>query len=325
MRRIGILTSGGDAPGMNAAIRGIVRCLNHENFEIFGILYGYDGILNQDFFKLNLRTVSETINHGGTILYTARSKKFMEPGGVKKAAEICKKCGLESIVTIGGDGTFKGALELSHQGIQCIGIPATIDNDLSCTDYSIGFDTAMNTATEMIDKIRDTSQAHSRCNVVEVMGRHCGNIALQTGIAVGATAILIPEIPYDIEKDVIRRIEYTKSIGKKHFIVIVTEELVDSKELSSEIQRRTGIDSRNTVLGHVQRGGNPSLRDRVTASLMGVRAAEILKSGINGNCRKNKVIVERDGKITDIDIEDIKKKRKKFDIELYKTALKLSI
>ena len=268
IKTIGVLTSGGDAPGMNAAVRAVVRTALSKGIKVIGIQRGYNGLLNGEVREMNLRSVSEIIHRGGTILYTARCLEFVTAEGQKKGAEKCKELGIDAMVVVGGDGSFKGARALANLGIPCIGIPGTIDNDIACSEYTIGYDTAMNTAVEMIDKLRDTTQSHDRCSVVEVMGRNAGYIALNVGIATGALAILIPERPYDLDHDIISRMNQTQKTGKKHFIVIVAEGVGHAQELANEIQARTGIDSRATVLGHVQRGGSPTLRDRVTASQM---------------------------------------------------------
>ena len=279
-KAIAVLTSGGDAPGMNAAVRAVVRTGIAKGMKVYGVRRGYNGLLTGDVTELNLRSVSDIIHRGGTVLYTARSAEYNTPAGVKKAADYCRELGVSGVVVIGGDGSFRGARDLTNEGIPCVGIPGTIDNDVACSEYTIGFDTAMNTAMEMVDKIRDTAQSHDRCSVVEVMGRRCGDIALQTGVAVGATAILVPEVEYDLERDVIARILNNKSTGKKHFIIVVAEGVGKVGEIATYIQTRTGIESRATILGHVQRGGSPTLRDRVVASEMGHKAVDLLEQGI---------------------------------------------
>lgn len=320
IKTIAILTSGGDAPGMNAAIRAIVRSALSNGIRVLGVRRGYNGLINEDVFDMNLRTVSDIIHRGGTILYTARSPEFQTPEGLKKAVKVCRDQKIDCVVVIGGDGSFKGANELAKAGIPCMGIPGTIDNDIACSDYTIGFDTAMNTAMEMVDKIRDTAQSHDRCSVVEVMGRRCGDIALHTGIAVGAAAILIPEVEYNFEKDVIARIKFTQKIGKKHFIVIIAEGLKKVSDVTEGIQNIMGIESRATILGHVQRGGSPSLRDRVVASEMGCYLVDLLIKGI-----KNRVIIIKRNEINDIDIEEAINMKKEFNKSLYEKALKISI
>lgn len=319
-KAIAILTSGGDAPGMNAAVRAVARTALSQGMRVIGVHRGYNGLLNGDVFEMNLRSVSDIIHRGGTILYTARSEEYNTPEGVQKAAQSCRDLGVSGVVVIGGDGSFRGARDLTGQGIPCIGIPGTIDNDIACSEYTIGFDTAMNTAMEMVDRIRDTAQSHDRCSVVEVMGRRCGDIALQTGIAVGATSILVPEIPYDIDKDVIERMKFTQSSGKKHFIVVVAEGVGGVEKIAKYIEEKTGIESRATILGHVQRGGSPTLRDRVVASEMGNRAVELLSKGIG-----NRVVAMNNGRIVDFDITEALNMKRTFDTDLYKIALDISI
>ena len=297
IKTIGVLTSGGDAPGMNAAIRAVVRAALFKGYKVKGVRHGYNGLLTGDIVDMNLRSVSEIIHRGGTILYTARCLEFKTLEGQQKAAQACREAGIDALVVIGGDGSFRGAKDMAAQGIPCIGIPGTIDNDIACSDYTIGYDTAMNTAVEMIDKLRDTTQSHDRCSVVEVMGRNAGYIALNTGIAVGALVTLIPEVPFDLDRDVISKMKETQKTGKKHFIIVVAEGAGKASDIANEIQARTGIDSRATVLGHVQRGGSPTLRDRVTASRMGYHAIELINKGIF-----NRVVATRAESIVDYDI-----------------------
>lgn len=320
IKTIGVLTSGGDAPGMNAAVRAVVRTAISKGFKVMGVRHGYNGLINGDIFEMNLRSVSEIIHRGGTVLYTARCLEFKTKEGQQKGAERCKEFGIDAMVVIGGDGSFCGARALSALGIPCIGIPGTIDNDIACSEYTIGYDTAMNTAVEMIDKLRDTTQSHDRCSVVEVMGRNAGYIALNTGIAVGALAILIPERPYDLERDIISRMNFTQKTGKRHFIVIVAEGVGRAQELANEIQARTGVDSRATVLGHVQRGGSPSLRDRVTASAMGFQAVSLLEKGIY-----NRVVAVSADKIVDYDIDVALSMQKTIDTNMIDVAATISI
>lgn len=320
IKNIAVLTSGGDAPGMNAAVRAVTRCAISNNINVWGVIRGYIGLRNGDKIEMNLRSVSDIIHRGGTVLYSSRDPIFQTEEGLNQAVNFCKSSKIDAVITIGGDGTLRGAQTLASKGINCIFIPATIDNDVGCSEYSIGFDTAMNTATEMVDKIRDTAQSHEKCSVVEVMGRHCGDIALHTGIAVGATAIIVPEINFDVEKDVIERIKYTQSMGKRHFIVIISEHCIDSKELADKISNETGIQARCTILGHVQRGGSPSLRDRVMASVMGCRAVECLLQG-----QKNRAVVSRCDSIIDFDINDAVSQDKEFNFALYENALNISI
>ncbi|MBE6823997.1 MAG: 6-phosphofructokinase [Ruminococcaceae bacterium] len=319
-KTIAVLTSGGDAPGMNAAVRSVVRAAKYRGMNVIGVYRGYNGLLNKDVKELDLRSVSDTINRGGTVLYTARSEEFKTPEGIEKAAANCRELGIDGLVVIGGDGSFRGARKLSLAGIPCVGIPGTIDNDISCSEYTVGFDTAMNTAMEMVDKIRDTAQSHDRCSVVEVMGRRCGDIALQTGIACGATSILVPEIECDIERDVISKIYEQKSTGKKHFIIVVAEGVGGVEDLAKYIEKRTGIETRATILGHVQRGGSPTLRDRVIATAMGADAVRLLEKGIG-----NRVIALKDGRTIDYDILEALDMVREFDNDLYQTAMEVSI
>lgn len=319
-KSIAVLTSGGDAPGMNAAVRAVVRAGINKGMRVYGVYRGYNGLLNGDVQEMNLRSVSDIIGFGGTMLYTARSEEFATPAGIKKAADFCRSIDVSGVVVIGGDGSFKGARALTNAGINCIGIPGTIDNDIACSEYTVGFDTAMNTALQMVDRIRDTAQSHDRCSIVEVMGRRCGDIALQTGIATGATAILVPEIPYNIERDVIQRIVNTQKTGKKHFIIVVAEGVGKVAELANYIENRLGIETRATILGHVQRGGSPTLRDRVVASEMGFRAVELLEKNLG-----NRVVAMKDGKIVDLDINEALDMQRVFDEDLYKIAMTISI
>ena len=319
-KAIAVLTSGGDAPGMNAAFRAVVRSGINMGMKVYGVYRGFNGLLNQDVAEMNLRSVSEIIGYGGTKLYTARSEEFKTLEAQQRAAEFCRSLGICGVVVIGGDGSFRGARALTNAGINCIGVPGTIDNDIACSEYTVGFDTAMNTALQMVDRIRDTAQSHDRCSIVEVMGRRCGDIALQTGIATGATAILVPEVKYNIERDVITRIINTQKTGKKHFIVVVAEGVGGVRDLAKYIEQRLDIEARATILGHVQRGGSPTLRDRVVASQMGYKAVELLKNNIG-----NRVVVMRGGKITDLDINEALDMKRVFDTELYKIAMTISI
>ena len=320
IKTIGVLTSGGDAPGMNAAVRAVVRTAIGHGIRVIGIQRGYNGLLNGETYEMNLRSVSEIIHRGGTILYTARCLEFKTEEGQRKGAEMCQKLGIDALVVIGGDGSFRGAKAIANLGVPCIGIPGTIDNDIACSEYTIGYDTAMNTAVEMVDKLRDTTQSHDRCSVVEVMGRNAGYIALNVGIATGALAILIPERPYDLERDILDRMNFTQKTGKKHFIVIVAEGAGHAQDLANEIQARTGIDSRATVLGHVQRGGSPTLRDRVTASRMGYQAVTLLEKGIF-----NRVVAVSADKIVDFDINVALSMHKSIETTLLDVAETISI
>lgn len=319
-KSIAVLTSGGDAPGMNATVRAVVRAGINKGMKVYGVYRGYNGLLHGDVEEMNLRSVSDIIGNGGTMLYTARSEEFKKLENQQKAADFCRSIGVSGVVVIGGDGSFMGARALTNAGINCIGVPGTIDNDIACSEYTVGFDTAMNTAIQMVDRIRDTAQSHDRCSIVEVMGRRCGDIALQTGIATGATAILVPEISHNIEKDVIERIVKTQKTGKKHFIVVVAEGVGKVNELANYVENRLGIETRATILGHVQRGGSPTLRDRVVASQMGFRAVELLEQNIG-----NRVVVMRDNKIIDLDINEALDMPRVFDEELYKIAMTISI
>ena len=320
IKTIGVLTSGGDAPGMNAAVRAVVRTALSRGMRVMGIERGYNGLLSGEVYEMNLRSVSEIIHRGGTVLYTARCLEFKTLEGQQKAADQCREMGIDALVVIGGDGSCRGAKDLAKLGVPCIGIPGTIDNDIACSEYTIGYDTAMNTAVEMVDKLRDTTQSHDRCSVVEVMGRNAGYIALNVGIATGALAILIPERPYDLERDIMERMAFTQKTGKKHFIVIVAEGVGHAQELANEIQSRTGIDSRATVLGHVQRGGSPTLRDRVPASTMGFHAIDLLEKGI-----VNRVVAVSADKIVDYDINVALSMHKTIDTMLLDVANTISI
>ena len=253
MKSIAVLTSGGDAPGMNPAVRAVVRTACQRGIKVYGVDRGYTGLIKGDIHEMNLRSVSDIITRGGTILYSARCPEFKTEEGLQKAVATCKKFGIDGMVIIGGDGSFRGARDLSLRGIPCIGLPGTIDNDISCTDYTIGYDTCLNTIVQMVDRIRDTSESHDRCTVVEVMGRGAGYLALEAGIAVGATSIIVPEVEYDIERDVIARIREFQKTGKKHFIVIVAEGVGGTAEIAKKIEAETGVESRATILGHVQR------------------------------------------------------------------------
>lgn len=320
MKKIGVLTSGGDAPGMNAAVRAVVRTGCENGMQVMGIERGYTGLINGEMYEMNLRTVSDIIHRGGTILYSARCPEFKTQAGIDKAAEACRRNGIDGLVVIGGDGSFRGARDLSLSGIPCVGIPGTIDNDIACSDYTIGYDTAMNTIMEMVDRIRDTTESHDRCSVVEVMGRSAGYLALNAGIAVGATTILIPEVPFDIERDVIERMRRTQKTGKKHFIIIVAEGIGGVEALAREIEEKTGVESRATILGHVQRGGSPTVRDRVAASEMGNYAVKLLQKGIG-----NRVVAMQKEKVVDFDIYEALNMKKSIDLNLYKVAHEISI
>lgn len=320
MKSIAVLTSGGDAPGMNPAVRAVVRTACQRGIKVYGVDRGYTGLINGDIHEMNLRSVSDIITRGGTILYSARCPEFKTEEGLQKAVATCKKFGIDGMVIIGGDGSFRGARDLSLRGIPCIGLPGTIDNDISCTDYTIGYDTCLNTIVQMVDRIRDTSESHDRCTVVEVMGCGAGYLALEAGIAVGATSIIVPEVEYDIERDVIARIREFQKTGKKHFIVIVAEGVGGTAEIAKKIEAETGVESRATILGHVQRGGSPTARDRIMASQMGSRAVDLLTQGIG-----NRVVGIRDNKIVDFDIFEALKMTKTIDMKDYELAHEISI
>ncbi len=325
MKTIGVLTSGGDAPGMNAAVRAVVRSGIQMGMNVLGIMRGYNGLISGDMVEMELRSVSDIIHRGGTILYTARCARFREQAGLEEAKQTCIEKGLDGIVVIGGDGSFRGARDLSLLGVPCVGLPGTIDNDIAASDYTIGYDTAMNTAMQMVDRLRDTTQSHDRCSVVEVMGRRAGYIALNTGIACGATAILVPEVPFDFKRDIYDRMLKTQKTGKQHFIIVVAEGVFLDGDLTLEgmikkIQTETQIETRGTVLGHVQRGGSPTVEDRVNASLMGNYAVELLSRGVG-----NRVVVMKDSKIVDFDIYEALQMTKSIDRHVLEVAHQISI
>ena len=299
VKRIGVLTSGGDAPGMNPCVRSVVRSAIYHGIECYGIRRGYNGLISGDIIRLDEKNIGHIINRGGTILYTARSKEFMTEEGQRKAVSTCKFLGLDGIVAIGGDGTFRGAQALSRHGINVVCIPATIDNDISCTNYCIGFDTAANTAIECIDKLRDTMQSHERCSVVEVMGRNAGFLAMYVGLAIGATAVLVPEKPVDFDNDVIEKIRQARFNGFTHYMIVVAEGAGSASEIAAKIKDAIDLDPRVTVLGHIQRGGNPTGRDRVNATKMGYLAVQLLKEG-----KTNRIVGTNDGSFVDVDIEE---------------------
>lgn len=319
MKRIGVLTSGGDAPGMNAAIRAVTRTALYKGMEVVGIRRGYNGLLNRDVIEMNERSVSSIIQRGGTLLFTARCIEFKEEAGVLKGVAACHEMGIEGLVVIGGDGSYRGAGDLSRHGIPCIGLPGTIDNDISSTDFTIGYDTAMNTVMELVDKLRDTSHSHDRCSVVEVMGRGAGYIAVNTAVACGAVEVLCPEKPYDLD-EIIAKMQASRKLGKQNFIIIVAEGIGGSEEIAKTIERETGIESRATILGHVQRGGAPTVRDRVLASQMGKYAVDLLEQGIG-----NRVVGVRGNQLVDYDIQEALKMTKPFDDDLYELSNIISI
>lgn len=299
MKKIGVLTSGGDAPGMNAAIRAVVRTGAYYGIKVMGIKQGYVGLMTDNMEEMTARSVSETLQRGGTILQTARCLEFKTPEGREIAYANARKEGLDGIIVIGGDGSFRGAMELCKAGFPTIAMPGTIDNDISCSDYTVGYDTCLNTVMEAVDKIRDTSTSHNRCSLIEVMGRRAGYIALEAGIACGAEVILVPEKEWSFDEDVLRPVLESKARGKKHSIIIVAEGIGGVMEMAKVIEEKTGIETRATILGHVQRGGSPSVRDRVIASEMGAKCVELLLEG-----KENRIVRMKDNKVCDIDIAE---------------------
>lgn len=320
IKTIGVLTSGGDAPGMNAAIRAVVRAGCELGMKVYGINRGYNGLMENDMYEMNLRSVSDIINRGGTVLYSARSPRFKTEEGMQAAIRSCRERGIEGLVVIGGDGSFRGARDLSLRGVPCVALPGTIDNDIGCCDNTIGYDTALCTIMQMVDRIRDTTESHDRCAVVEVMGRGAGYLALASGIACGATSILIPEVPYDFDRDVIERMKRTQKSGKVHFVIIVSEAIGGVEEMAKKIQAETGVDTRATVLGHVQRGGSPTANDRILASRMGYHAVQLLKEGVG-----NRVVATQKDDIIDFDIFEALNMKKSIDLDMYKMAMDISI
>jgi len=334
MNVIGVLTSGGDSQGMNAIVRSVVRTALSKGMKVMGIHNGYKGLIDGEVEELTATSVSDIIAKGGTFLRTARCLEFKEEAGILKAVESCKKFGIEGIVAIGGDGSFRGARDLCLHGIKCVGIPGTIDNDIACSEYTIGFDTCLNICIDCIDKLKDTAASHSRCSVVELMGRNAGWVALEAGIMAGATAILVPEVEFNLEKDVIARIEAAKALGKNSFIVVVSEGIFANEKsnknyeyvvsrgianadaLAKAIEEATKVTSRGTVLGHIQRGGTPTAKDRGVASEMGYYAVTKLLA----NDIYNRVVIMKDGKVTDIDILEGLNMKKPFDFARYEMA-----
>ena len=299
IRRIGVLTSGGDAPGMNALIRSVVRSASANDISVLGIRRGYSGLINGDIIEMGARSVDGIIRKGGTMLYTARCKEMMTEEGLQKAADTCKYLGIDGLICCGGDGTFRGAQALSRKGVPCIGVPGTIDNDIVCTDYTIGFDTAANTAVECMDKLRDTMQSHERCSVVEVMGHRAGYLALYVGVAIGATAVLVPERPYDFEKHVAEKIRRARISGKTNFMIVVAEGAASGMAVGEQIKKELGLDPRVTILGHIQRGGSPTAKDRVTATRMGYEAVQLLAEG-----KTNRIVCAKGDRISNVDIDE---------------------
>ena len=319
IKTIGVLTSGGDAPGMNAAIRAVVRKALSRGLKVKGIYKGYNGLLNEEIKDMTARDVSDIISRGGTVLYTARCAEFRTPEGQARGAEVCKKHGIDGLVVIGGDGSFAGAQKLAALGINTIGIPGTIDLDIACTEYTIGFDTAVNTAMEAIDKLRDTSESHERCSIVEVMGRTAGHIALWTGIASGAEYILTTEEYHGDILRIINKIQDRRRIGKKNHIIVNAEGIGNSAEMAKVIEIATGVETRATVLGHIQRGGNPTCKDRVFASAMGAKAVELLCEG-----KSNRVVGYKEGEFVDFDIQEALAMDKGLDPFLWHITKKLT-
>lgn len=320
IKTIGVLTSGGDAPGMNAAIRAVVRRAIEKGLKVKGVLKGYNGLLNEEIIDMTARNVSDTISKGGTVLYTARCAEFRTLEGQQKGAEVCRKHGIDGLVVIGGDGSFQGAQKLAAQGINTVGVPGTIDLDIACTEYTIGFDTAVNTAMEAIDKVRDTSTSHERCSIIEVMGRNAGYIALWCGIANGAEDILLPEkYDYD-EQKIINNIIHNRKRGKKHHIIINAEGIGHSTSMARRIEAATGMETRATILGHMQRGGSPTCKDRVYASMMGAYAVDMLAEG-----KSNRVVGYRDGEYVDFDIDEALAMQKDIDKYQYEVSKALSV
>lgn len=299
IKTIGVLTSGGDAPGMNPAIRAVVRTGIYYGLKVVGIKRGYNGLLKGDMEEMKSRDVSNILQRGGTILQTARCLEFKEKENIEKSVEIAKAFGIDGLVVIGGDGSFRGARELCEAGLPTIAMPGTIDNDIDCSEYTIGYDTCLNTVKDAVDKIKDTTESHERCSVVEVMGRAAGYIAVHAGIACGANVILVPEVEWSFEHDVLRPILEGKARGNRNSIVLVAEGVGGVIEMAKEIEKTTGIETRATILGHVQRGGSPSARDRVVASEMGCLAVELLLQG-----KQNRIVCMRDHVITDVDINE---------------------
>lgn len=312
MKTIGILTSGGDAPGMNAAIRSAVRTACHEGMEIIGIHRGYQGLLNEDVVPLDSNQVSCIVKEGGTLLYTARCQEMFTEEGIQKAVEKAHKIGLEGLLVIGGDGSFAAAEKLCAAGLPTVGIPGTIDNDIKCTDYTIGFDTACNVAVEAIDRLRDTARSHEKCSIIEVMGRNAGFLALDVGLAVGAADVLVPEAKFHVEKDVCDNILERKKQGKTHHIIVVSEGCkINLQNMAETIMERTGVDSRITILGHIQRGGAPTMLDRVYAARMGNYAVRLLKNGV-----ANRIVAIQRNEVVDFDIKEALAMKKNIDFEL---------
>lgn len=314
---IGVLTSGGDAPGMNAAVRAVTRTCLNKGIEVYGVRLGFQGLFNGDFVKFDRTSTRNKINLGGTFLKSARFPEFKDPEVRKQAIEQMKKVGMEALVVIGGDGSYNGALKLTEMGVNCIGLPGTIDNDIPCTDHTIGFDTALNTIVDALDRLRDTSSSHQRCTILEVMGRYCGDLAIHAGIAAGAEIIITSESGFD-KAEVIERLSQAKHSDKTHAIVVIAEHITDVNELAKEVEEATGFETRANVLGHMQRGGRPSAVDRVLASRMGIYAVELLVEGKGGLC-----VSEVNGKITGLDITEVLSQKRVAEHGIYEDAMKL--
>lgn len=338
MRTIGILTSGGDSQGMNAAIRAVTRTALDSGFRVMGIRKGYQGLITGDIVELTATSVSNIINRGGTVLQSARCIEFKEEAGVLKAVETCKNFGIDGIVVIGGDGSFRGARDLTLHGVPCVAIPGTIDNDIVCSEDTIGFDTALNICIDLVDYLRDTSASHNRCSVVQIMGRNAGWVTLEAAIATGATVTIVPEVEFDFQKDVVDKIKQGRALGKEYFIVMLSEGIFfnvksnknfeylhsiginNAADFAKRVQEETGIDSREAIFGHVQRGGSPTAHDRILATVMGEKAVRLLENGIS-----NRVIVSLKGEILDLDILEALNMKKPFDVERLKMANMLNI
>ena len=318
IKKIGVLTSGGDSPGMNAAVRAAVRTGLASDMEVYGIYNGYAGLVNDNIVKLVHKDVGGIINRGGTFLGSARLPEFKDPEVRAIGIENLKKHGIEALVVIGGDGSYMGAQKLTEMGINCVALPGTIDNDIVSTDFTIGFDTALNTAVEAIDKIRDTSSSHARCKVVELMGRYCGDLSMYASIASGAEEVIVAEKGFDLDQ-IVNQIEDGKNRGKTHYLVVIAENMVDAHEVAKDIEAKTGVETRATILGHIQRGGSPSAMDRVLASRMGAFAVELLQDGFGGRCVG---IVEN--KLCHFDINDALEMPRAFDESVYQLTRKLS-
>ena len=300
IKRIGVLTSGGDAPGMNACVRAVFRAARKQDISVLGIKRGYAGLISHDMVELKVQDVDHILGQGGTTLYTARSEEMMTDAGRDKAANTCKHMGIDALVVIGGDGSFRGAKTLCERGISVACVPATIDNDIGKTEYTIGFDTACNTAMDAVDKLRDTMRSHERCSIVEVMGREAGHLALQVGVSVGATCILLPEREADIEGQVVEQIRRLRLAGRKHHLIVVAEGYGNAQTVAEQVERATGIESRVTILGHIQRGGSPTAYDRVMATQMGCHAVDLLLAG-----KTSRAVCFSEGEVTDFDIDEV--------------------